>query len=220
MSMHFLKVEKRLSFLLIPGLRKTPHAWKNIITHTEWSHSASSVRDAAAKGSCEPTPHILMCAHVSLLTVLTHLSLNVQSSDTESNSLSYLINPVFKLFHLPLISSANDGLGSLGTLQNSEVCFGTWFAACVSGPPACRLSLFWCSGWGFSMLFIRTVAVPCPADLHCFTGTDCDGLNGHLYLIRNREPLIAYEPSGFQSVLFHVLRGPRTRECYSVLSCR
>lgn len=69
------------------------------------------------------------------------------------------------------------------------------------------------------MLFSKTVAIPCPADLHCFAGTDYDELIGHLSLTRNREPLIAYEPSEFLSV-FHGLRDPRTRECYSVLSCR
>lgn len=67
------------------------------------------------------------------------------------------------------------------------------------------------------MLFIKTVAIPCPADLHCFTGADCDELIGHLCLNRNREPLIAYETSGFLSVLFHRLRDPKTREGQSCL---
>lgn len=67
------------------------------------------------------------------------------------------------------------------------------------------------------MLFIKTVAIPCAADLPCFTGADCDELIGHLYLSRNREPLIAYESSEFLSVLFHRLRDPKTREGYSCL---
>lgn len=67
------------------------------------------------------------------------------------------------------------------------------------------------------MLFIKTVAIPCAADLPCFTGADCDELIGHLYLSRNREPLIAYESSEFLSVLFHRLRDPKTWEGYSCL---
>lgn len=116
MSMHFLKirVKNSLSFLLIPSLRKTPHAWKNITTRTKCTHSASSVGDAAAKRFFWAP---ISCSCVCTLAVLTHISFNVQSSVTESNSSSYLLNLVFKLFHFPLTSSSNDGFGSLGLLK-------------------------------------------------------------------------------------------------------
>lgn len=87
-------------------------------------------------------------------------------------------------------------------------------ATCISGAPACCFPCFACSGWGFPMLSIKTVAVPCPADLHCFTGTDSDELVVH----------ISYQKQGASNcswtfrvpvsiimswVLFHVLRHPR-----------
>lgn len=87
---------------------------------------------------------------------------------------SYLVNLVYEFFHFSLIPSSNDGFCSLGTLQNCGICFSTQLAFLVL--LLVGFSCFDVPGWGFSMLFIRNLAVPCPADLHCFSGTDYDEL--------------------------------------------
>lgn len=136
-----------------------------------------------------------LCAYVSLLAVLTHLSLKAQSCGAWGNSLSCLIHLVLKLFHFSsypyrMICFARNSSKLQGLLQQLVWQLG------LSGHPACRFSLSWWWGWGFSSMLwfpIISVAISCPADLHCFTGIDYDKLIWHLYLNRNRESQVAYE---------------------------
>lgn len=146
-----------------------------------------------------------MCTNVSLLTVLPHLSLNVQSSDTERSSFSYLIKLVFKLFCFPLISSSKYGFGSLGTPQKCGVPQDLVFLVLLLV--------------GFPCFGVQGEDSPCfSSNLLLFPVLQtCIALLAPIMMRnRNREPLIAYEPSEFLSVLFHVLRHARKRGCYSV----
>lgn len=144
-----------------------------IITHTECTHSACSVK----RCSCQK---VLVSPHVMFLCL--HKCLTSNSSDPSLPSCSVLWHWK-EPFIIPHKSCLQTFLfpphilikGWLCLFRNSSK-LGFASAPCVSGPPACRLSLFCCSGWGFPILFIKTVAVPCPADLHCFTDTDCDEL--------------------------------------------